>query len=254
MNEENDFLNGAAFDPNLLGPTLPPIPAFTLPIGPTGPTGVTGVTGPTGATGPTGIGITGPTGPTGGTGISGPTGATGPTGPTGITGSTGPTGSTGITGPTGPVGLGSSYFFNQTTERVDIPENPGFTFQTILQVDVTTTIPGERVRLDSMIETLIDTFNAETSYTCRLTFRFTRTGDVQIIEADSHVINFVKLVGSSSVIIDIHNLTWTDIPPGPGTHTYSLEIRRGTGVFEFNIDRVLVLARSMDAIVFPPSP
>ncbi|MFU1904198.1 exosporium leader peptide-containing protein [Bacillus thuringiensis] len=239
MNEENDFLNGAAFDPNLLGPTLPPIPAFTLPTGPTGPTGVTGVTGPTGATGPTGIGITGPTGGTGITGSTGPTGSTGITGPT---------------GPTGPVGLGSSYFFNQTTERVDIPENPGFTFQTILQVDVTTTIPGERVRLDSMIETLIDTFNAETSYTCRLTFRFTRTGDVQIIEADSHVINFVKLVGSSSVIIDIHNLTWTDIPPGPGTHTYSLEIRRGTGVFEFNIDRVLVLARSMDAIVFPPSP
>ncbi|WIK98623.1 exosporium leader peptide-containing protein (plasmid) [Bacillus bombysepticus] len=221
MNEESEFLSGAAFDPNLLGPTFPPIPAFTLP--------------------------TGPTGPTGGTGITGPTGSTGATGPTGI-------GSAGPTGATGPIGLGSSYFFNQTTERVDIPENPGFTFQTILQVDVTTTIPGERVRLDSMIETLIDTFNAETLYTCRLTFRFTRTGDVQIIEADSHVINFVKPVGSSSVIIDIHNLTWTDIPPGPGTYTYSLEIRRGTGVFEFNIDRVLVLARSMDAIVFPPSP
>ncbi|WP_255285262.1 exosporium leader peptide-containing protein [Bacillus cereus] len=215
MNEENEFLSGAAFDPNFLGPTLPPIPAFTLPTGPTGPTGITGVTGPTGATGPTGIGSA---------------------------------------GPTGPIGLGSSYFFNQTTESVDIPENPGFTFQTILQVDVTTTIPGERVRLDSMIETVIDTFNAETLYTCRLTFRFTRTGDVPIIEADSHVINFVKPVGSSSVIIDIHNLTWTDIPPGPGTYTYSLEIRRGTGVFEFNIDSVIVLARSMDAIVFPPSP
>lgn len=227
MNEESEFLSGAAFDPNLLGPTFPPIPAFTLPTGPTGPTGITGITGPTG-----------------GTGITGSTGATGPTG----------IGSAGPTGATGPIGLGSSYFFNQTTERVDIPENPGFTFQTILQVDVTTTIPGERVRLDSMIETLIDTFNAETLYTCRLTFRFTRTGDVQIIEADSHVINFVKPVGSSSVIIDIHNLTWTDIPPGPGTYTYSLEIRRGTGVFEFNIDRVLVLARSMDAIVFPPSP
>lgn len=247
MNEENEFLNGAAFDPNLLGPTLPPIPAFTLPTGPTGPTGVTGVTGPPGATGPTGIGITGPTGPTGSTGATGSTGI-------GITGPTGATGITGPTGPTGPIGLGSSYFFNQTTERVDIPENPGFTFQTILQVDVTTTIPGERVRLDSMIETVIDTFNAETLYTCRLTFRFTRTGDVQIIEADSHVINFVKPVGSSSVIIDIHNLTWTDIPPGPGTYTYSLEIRRGTGVFEFNIDSVIVLARSMDAIVFPPSP
>ncbi|MFP3607024.1 hypothetical protein, partial [Paraburkholderia sp. SIMBA_053] len=140
------------------------------------------------------------------------------------------------------------------TERLDIPENPSFTFQTILQVDITTTIPGERVRLDSMIETVIDTFNEGTLYTCRLTFRFTRTGDVQIIEADSHVINFVKPVGSSSVIIDTQNLTWTDIPPGPGTYTYSLEIRRGTGVFESNIDSVIVLARSMDAIVFPPSP
>ncbi|MCQ6545617.1 exosporium leader peptide-containing protein [Bacillus wiedmannii] len=227
MNDENEFLSGAAFDPNLLGPTLPPIPPFTLPTGPTGPTGITGATG-----------ATGPIGPTGETGI----------------GITGPTGPTGATGPTGPIGLGSSYFFNQTTERVDIPENPGFTFQTILQVDVTTTIPGERVRLDSMIETVIDTFNEGTLYTCRLTFKFTRTGDVQIIEADSHVINFVKPVGSSSVIIDIHNLTWTDIPPGPGTYTYSLEIRRGTGVFEFNIDSVIVLARSMDAIVFPPSP
>lgn len=250
MNEKNEFLSGAAFDPNLLGPTLPPIPPFTLPTGPTGSTGPTGPTGPTGigSTGPTGA--TGPIGPTGETGI----GITGPTGPTGATGLIGTTGATGITGPTGPIGLGSSYFFNQTTERLDIPENPGFTFQTILQVDVTTTLPGERVRLDSMIETVIDTFNADTSYTCRLTFRFTRNGDVQIIEADSHVINFVKLVGSSSVIIDIHNLTWTDIPPGPGTYTYSLEIRRGTGVFEFNIDSVIVLARSMDAIVFPPAP
>jgi len=105
MNEKNEFLSGAAFDPNLLGPTLPPIPAFTLPTGPTGPTGSTGVTGPTGATGitgPTGIGVTGPTGPTGGTGITGPTGATGPTG-IGSTGPTGPTG-IGITGPTGPTG------------------------------------------------------------------------------------------------------------------------------------------------------
>lgn len=74
MNEENEFLNGAAFDPNLLGPTLPPIPPFTLPTGPTGSTGPTGPTGPIGPTGPTGetgIGITGPIGPTG---LTGPTG------------------------------------------------------------------------------------------------------------------------------------------------------------------------------------
>ncbi|WP_179206958.1 exosporium leader peptide-containing protein [Bacillus cereus] len=106
-----EFLHGAALDQNSIGPTLPPIPAFTLPTGPTGPTGITGPTGSTGATGPTGpTGITGPTGGTGLTGLTGPTGITGPTGgtgltgPTGPTGITGPTGGTGLTGPTGATG------------------------------------------------------------------------------------------------------------------------------------------------------
>ncbi|HFJ9319550.1 TPA: exosporium leader peptide-containing protein [Bacillus tropicus] len=52
MNEKNEFLSGTAFDPDLLGPTLPPIRAFTLP---TGPTGIDGVAGPTGVTSPTRI-------------------------------------------------------------------------------------------------------------------------------------------------------------------------------------------------------
>ncbi|MEC1954885.1 exosporium leader peptide-containing protein [Bacillus anthracis] len=43
----DDFLSAAAFNPNLIGPTLPPIPPFTLPTGTTGPTGATGPTGPT---------------------------------------------------------------------------------------------------------------------------------------------------------------------------------------------------------------
>lgn len=147
---------------------------------------------------------------------------------------------------------GCDFFSNQSTDRKNIPENPNFNFETVLQVDVTTTIPGERVRLDSMIETLIETFNAGTLYTSRLTFRFVRNGS-ELVQIDSHVINFVKPEGSSSVVIDTHNLTWTDVPPGPGTYTYMLEIRRGTGVFESNIAEVLVLARSIDAIVFPPS-
>ncbi|MGH0567680.1 exosporium leader peptide-containing protein [Bacillus cereus] len=52
MNGKNEVLSGAAFDPNLLGPTLTPTPLFTLP---TGPTGITGVTGPTGETWVTGL-------------------------------------------------------------------------------------------------------------------------------------------------------------------------------------------------------
>ncbi|MGQ4706042.1 exosporium leader peptide-containing protein [Bacillus thuringiensis] len=47
MLEENEFnshgiLNGPAFDPNLISPTLPPIPQFTLPPGPTSLTGAIG--------------------------------------------------------------------------------------------------------------------------------------------------------------------------------------------------------------------
>ncbi|KXO06149.1 exosporium leader peptide [Bacillus thuringiensis] len=90
MNEENEFLSGAAFNPNLLGPTLPPIPPFTLPTGATGPTGPTGITGSTGPTGPTG-----------------PTGETGLTGPTGI----------GSTGPTGPTGIGSTVAYGALYDR-----------------------------------------------------------------------------------------------------------------------------------------
>ena len=67
MSEQYIILHGPALEPNLIGPTLPPIPPFTFPNGPTGITGPTGIgiTGPTGVTGPTGIGITGPTGATG---------------------------------------------------------------------------------------------------------------------------------------------------------------------------------------------
>ena len=106
-----DTLVAAALNPNLIGPTFPPIPPFTFPTGGTGatgntgPTGLTGGTGPTGATGNTGpTGLTGGTGPTGATGNTGPTGLTGDTGPTGATGDTGPTGATGNTGPTGLTG------------------------------------------------------------------------------------------------------------------------------------------------------
>lgn len=42
-----------SISPDLVGPTFPPTPSFTLPTGITGPTGNTGATGDTGPTGPT---------------------------------------------------------------------------------------------------------------------------------------------------------------------------------------------------------
>ncbi|TKI76199.1 exosporium leader peptide-containing protein, partial [Bacillus mycoides] len=40
-------LIATALDSELIGPTFPPIPSITFPVGPTGGTGPTGVTGPT---------------------------------------------------------------------------------------------------------------------------------------------------------------------------------------------------------------
>ncbi|WP_141553533.1 exosporium leader peptide-containing protein, partial [Bacillus thuringiensis] len=47
IQKTNGIFQTNALTPNLIGPTLPPIPQFTLPTGPTGPTGGTGPTGET---------------------------------------------------------------------------------------------------------------------------------------------------------------------------------------------------------------
>ncbi|MBM7094756.1 MULTISPECIES: hypothetical protein [Alteribacter] len=145
------------------------------------------------------------------------------------------------------------FFSNQSTENITLPLNPQFQFVPILSVDVTTTEDDERVRIDSMINSRISTFNAGSVYTSRLTFRIIRTGGVEIVETDWHMIDIAKPVGSGSVFRQNQNLTWTDTPPGPDTYTYTLQVRRGTGVFEGNIESVIVGVRSIDAIVFPPS-
>ncbi|MFV5913212.1 exosporium leader peptide-containing protein [Bacillus cereus] len=148
----DDFISAGAFDPSLVGPTLPPIPAFTLPSGPTGSTGPTGPTGDTGPTGPSGpTGDIGPTGPTGDIGPTGPTGDTGPTGPSGPTGDTGPTGPTGGTGPTGPTSLTSTkvILFGGTNAGFQrIAGSPGATSQLLPYV---TAAPGSVVGFSSSI-------------------------------------------------------------------------------------------------------
>ncbi|PGO70453.1 bclA protein, partial [Bacillus cereus] len=41
IQKTNEVLQAHAIDPNLIGPTFPPIPPVTLPTGVTGPTGAT---------------------------------------------------------------------------------------------------------------------------------------------------------------------------------------------------------------------
>jgi hypothetical protein len=74
-------------------------------------------------------------------------------------------------GPQDPAGAETRYFFNQT--RVGMGITDIGVFVSVIQTVVTTTIPGERVRLDSMIEVLIGT-DVTDSYSFAMDFRIVR--------------------------------------------------------------------------------
>jgi hypothetical protein len=117
---------------------------------------------------------------------------------------------------------------------------------------VTTTVADERVRLDSMIETAITTGNPN-SYSFTLTFRILRAPSTELTSVILTETNIQKVNNAITTIGDFPNLTWTDVPPGPGTFTYSIEILRSSSSTETNITGVTVGDRSLDAIVFPPA-
>lgn len=49
----------------------------------------------------------------------------------------------------------------------------------------------------------------------------------------------------------VASLTWTDIPPDPGTYTYTIRLLR-VGV-ESNVTNINAMTRAINAIVFPPA-
>ena len=234
--------------------------------GPQGIQGERGVTGPQGtqgergATGPQGIqgerGVTGPQGIQGERGVTGPQGTqgeqgvTGPQGNQGERGVTGPQGIQGERGITGPTGPGAKYFFTESQTPIAVPLS---NFQAILSLAVTTTQPGEIVRIDSMIETIINTIttSGNQTYSYNIIFRLIRDTSTNLLtEVQLAERNMAKPSGTQT-IIDFPNITWTDTPPGPGTYFYHIVASRGT--VDLNIDTVTLGDRQMDAIVFPPT-
>ncbi|MBT2689237.1 hypothetical protein J7I93_13675 [Bacillus sp. ISL-47] len=167
----------------------------------------------------------------------------------------GPRGPQGIQGPQGLPGPGSTYFFNQ--ERGDLSIPPGvITYTPLIEVEVMTTAPGERVKIDSMFETIIITGLLD-RYSYIEFFRLVRegpTGSFNIL-TDTVLVetNKVKISGDGSRITSFPSITWTDTPPNPGVNTYRIEMIRGS-LDERNIASVTVQDRSITAIVFPPSP
>ncbi|MEC1980693.1 exosporium leader peptide-containing protein [Bacillus cereus] len=252
MSEENVFnsygvLKGAAFDPNLIGPTLPSIPPFTLPTGVTGPTGATGPTGPTGIPG-----LTGATGPTGVTGITGSTGITGPTGVTGPTGATGPTG---ITGPTGPTG--ALLFFTplaRIPDPIDLPPNT----DNVQIMEVFANVQGENdfVHLNATIgtEINIDTESNDSAIFIvdNITYQLFRE-DVLLTESVVSADYKVNLVNPLYTFNS--TFTWVDFPTDPILPTDPIRYHIVANIGNFDqVVSAQVRNRGFTAVVHPTDP
>jgi hypothetical protein len=140
-----------------------------------------------------------------------------------------------------------SYFNNQINNIIEILPN---TPTNVIALTVTTEAPGERVRIDSMVDTTIVT-EAASVYGFAILYTLFRD-TTPLVTVQLFQTNQVKRAGESATISDFPNITWTDVPPLPGTYTYRIEVQRSAVVQEENIFAVNVADRTLDAIVFPP--
>lgn len=115
---------------------------------------------------------------------------------------------------------------------------------TLLSINVTTTELGQRVKLDSM---------AVIQYITNTTGNSISLGGQYFLYRDNILIAFVDINKDASKpenVMERENLypslTWVDVPPTTGTHTYQLRVRVESG----NIQILDVLTRSLNAIVF----
>ncbi|WP_335561782.1 hypothetical protein [Neobacillus vireti] len=115
---------------------------------------------------------------------------------------------------------------------------------TLLSLDITTTELGQRVKLDSM---------AVIQYITNTTGSTFSLGGQYFLYRDNILIAFVDInkdAAKPENVMERENLypslTWVDVPPTAGTHTYQLRVRVESG----NIEILDALTRSLNAIVF----
>ncbi|MEK4710763.1 exosporium leader peptide-containing protein [Bacillus sp. FSL R10-2780] len=227
MSKENqvnshEILQGAALDPNSIGPTLLPTPSFTIPTEPTGNTG--------------------------------PTGSTGPTGNTGPTGDTEATGSTGLTGPTGP-----TLFFTPLApapEPIELPANTNNFL--IMEIFVPIENQNDRVLLNATIGTdlLIHTpSDGSTSFTVdAITYQLFRD---DVLLADTLVSGKYEVGSNIDMLYPFNStFTWVDHPGDPVVPPNPVHYRivANIGDLSETVSSALVGNRGFSAIKYPGDP
>ncbi|KMJ59053.1 hypothetical protein AB685_08270 [Bacillus sp. LL01] len=138
------------------------------------------------------------------------------------------------------------YYFTQADEMLAILAD---TPTQAIELDITTFLPNETVKLDAMIEAFILTEN-DPNYSFIVEFSLLRETTPLTSESFA-LINQMGKSECEKTIINTTKITWTDIVPLPGTYTYFIEVNHIT-LPEQHIASVEVQDRSLTAITFPP--
>jgi hypothetical protein len=151
-------------------------------------------------------------------------------------------------GPQGPQGQGSTLFFSdeQGPGNIVIPaEANDFT---IMDVQVTTTVPNERVKLDASMTVEVAALITQSFFQFGVQFLLLR--NINPLTVASQFGNYVRQINNQG-FYDWHpNFTFVDIPGAPGTYTYRV------AVFEIeqriNVNQIIAANRGLTATVYPP--
>lgn len=118
---------------------------------------------------------------------------------------------------------------------------------TLLTLPVTTTVANQLVKLDSTVNITYTTDSQGTLYTINCVFEFYR--NATLLATVDFQRTYQKPDLSTETDSIQPNLTWVDIPPGPGVTNYSMVIRSSGQTNVLSLDAE---TRAINAIVFPP--
>lgn len=120
----------------------------------------------------------------------------------------------------------------------------------LLILEVTTTEPNQRVKLDAFVETAHSSA-AQPGYGFGVTYALRRNNQTLIQLISEELFALVGVVGVPQIILNHTNfprLTYIDVVPEPGTYTYTVAGRANANPGS----QVFAQSRAINAIVYPP--
>ncbi|WP_078378842.1 hypothetical protein [Sutcliffiella halmapala] len=145
---------------------------------------------------------------------------------------------------TSPKSKEPRYYFSQTKQTIEIPADASVE---VLKLDVVIKLPLEKVKLDSVISTVVKTGEAS-EYSFHTEFSLWRNDT--LITTENYAA--IKQLGQDTEIKTLMNtvyLSWTDFILTPGSYTYKVKARR-IETSETNIMEISANDRALNAIVF----